>query len=107
MIIEIGKEFKHDWYGDCNPVIIDGNEVGILIHEVSDVIEINQIWIEPEYRRLGYGKAIVQYLFDLYPNKDIVGLCEPDKVAYGFWKSLGVEFNREDADWYIPFVLHC
>ena len=106
MRIEIGEKFVHDWFGESNAILVNGELVGIIIYEVNKNIEINRIAIEPEYRRQGIGAKVIEHLMNLHPYKNVVGMAEPDRVAVGFWKKLGAELDFENADWYIPFILN-
>lgn len=105
MIIEFSEKFVDDWFGECAKIIVDNIEVGIIIYEINETIKIDRIWINPEYRRQKLGTKIINQLMLTYPKKNLVGLSEPNQQACEFWKSLGAELNRDNADWYIPFII--
>ncbi len=52
--------------------VIDDNGVKgeIAVCEISNgILEIKNLAVLPEYRRRGYGKALIEFIFDKYKGK--------------------------------------
>ncbi len=56
--------------------IKDENEwVSLDYHEKEHTLYIDKVWVKENKRGLGLAKDIMDYFIDLYPNKEIIGLC--------------------------------
>lgn len=58
---------------------------------------VNSFWIQPEFRRKGYGTKIIKKLEKEYQNKveNIIVPCNTSGLALRFWLSLGYDYFCE------------
>lgn len=75
--------------------IIHNSEVKGIIEfkDKDDCFRIEYIKIYNEYRRMGIGTKVVNFIKEKNHNKCICGDSLPE--AIGFWTSIGVEFEEE------------
>ena len=72
-------------------IILDNNNIIGFIHiqDLIDEIDIIDIVIDEEYRRKGYGKSLINYIFDLYKDKKVILEVSVDnEAAVNLYKSL-------------------
>ena len=75
-------------------IILDNNNVIGFIHiqDLIDEVDIIDIVIDEEYRRKGYGKSLINYIFDFYKDKKVILEVSADnEAAVNLYKSL--DFN--------------
>lgn len=74
------------------------NEYGFIISQIiEDETEIFMIYIKPEFRGLGFGKKLLQGLFESLKIQDTIFLevSSENKIAHGFYEFMGFkEYNR-------------
>ena len=84
-------------------VIVDSNNVIGFIHiqDLIDEIDIIDIVIDDEYRRKGYGKSLMKYIFDLYKGKKfILEVAINNEAAVNLYKSLDFKVINERKGYY-------
>lgn len=72
-------------------IILDNNNIIGFIHiqDLIDEVDIIDIVIDEEYRRKGYGKSLINYIFDLYKDKKVILEVSVDnEAAVNLYKSL-------------------
>ena len=64
-------------------IILDNNNVIGFIHiqDLIDEVDIIDIVIDEEYRRKGYGKSLINYIFDFYKDKKVILEVSADNEA--------------------------
>ena len=64
-------------------IILDNNNVIGFIHiqDLIDEVDIIDIVIDEEYRRKGYGKNLINYIFDFYKDKKVILEVSADNEA--------------------------
>ena len=76
------QEYMIDRYidrGDMFVGIVDDNVavVCVVTREAEFLAEIKNIAVAPEYRRMGYGRAMLRYVENLYPDCTVqVGITD-------------------------------
>ena len=80
------QEYMIDRYidrGDMFVGIVDGNVavVCVVTREAEFMAEVKNIAVAPEYRRMGYGRAMLRYVENLYPDCTVqVGTGESHRI---------------------------
>ena len=78
LYVEFGMEiFKRTREGQTLYILSDSDseDVGrVVISVFSDVIRVHTLFVKPEYRDKGYGKALIEAVLRDYPEKRI-SLC--------------------------------
>lgn len=79
--------------------VLDDNGVKavcVVTNEGKGVCELKNIAVTPDFQRQGYGKRLINHLFDYYSgkyNQMIVGTGDVPS-ATGFYKSCGFEYSH-------------
>ena len=71
--------------------ILDNNNIIGFIHiqDLIDEVDIIDIVIDEKYRRKGYGKSLINYIFDFYKDKKVILEVSVDnEAAVNLYKSL-------------------
>lgn len=97
---DLAKEHEFDlFYGyeDYSDVIVISNEnnpVGLLDFYISSkgYIEIENIEIIDEYRKLGYASRAISTIQEIF-NLPITGYSTPNDDGYNFWYCMGAVFE--------------
>ena len=72
-------------------IILDNNNIIGFIHiqDLIDEVDIIDIVIDEEYRRKGYGKSLINFIFDFYKDKKVILEVSVDnEAAVNLYKSL-------------------
>jgi len=77
------KPHRSFWSGSHYPLPMEG----------PDVIEIQFIDVRLAHRRRGIGTAIIHWVAEQYPQRQMLALAE---ASDGFWQSLGWELITPD-----------
>ncbi len=99
------QEYMIDRYierGDMFVGIVDDHVavVCVVIREAEFLAEIKNIAVAPEYRRMGYGRAMLRYVENLYPDCTVqVGTGE-SPFTLDFYKSCGYSFSHRIPDFF-------
>ncbi|MGE5329919.1 MAG: N-acetyltransferase family protein [Deltaproteobacteria bacterium] len=82
----------------------EGHKIGMLKgsmkYQDKDSLWINSIIIAPEYRRMGYGKVVIESLIDYTKKKFklekvLVSVINDNTGAIGFWNRMGFYFVKK------------
>lgn len=68
----------------------------VVTNEGGGVCELKNIAVTPDFQRQGYGKRLINHLFDYYSgkyNQMIVGTGDVPRTI-GFYKSCGFEYSH-------------
>lgn len=68
------------------------NVIGFIFYQCNgNTINITNIVIDESFRKCGWGRKLVGYVMEKYPNKQFVAeyVINENKDAINFWKSLG------------------
>ncbi len=70
---------------------ISGDIMGyIVLSETGDDINVDDIAVLPEYRRMGIGKGLLKWSLQEYPDKNfLLEVRESNFPAIGLYKSMG------------------
>lgn len=80
---------------DTRVVISGEDRIGMLTaYQVDDYWYIGEIYLIPEYRGKGIGRAIMQHEIDKH-DKLLLRVAETNTHALDLYKSLGFEFTNE------------
>ena len=88
----------------------DGFKCGIVEFLLkNDYICLELIDVEKSFRRLGIGRAVINYLLHTYG--DIFGDCAPNQTSVDFWTAMDAEFEEDleediENNSCIPFVVY-
>lgn len=86
-------------------IIHESEAKGIIeFKNENEYVEIDYIKVYEEYRRMGIGTQVINFIKNKYPNKVIYGDSLPE--AIDFWTSIGVEFGEKmEGEITTPFRL--
>lgn len=81
-------------------VLEDGGEakgVCVVTQEGTGIYELQNIAVDPRYQRKGVGRAMVEFLWERYPDLEVLRLGTGDSPStLGFYQALGFrETGRE------------
>lgn len=102
----ISKKIERDQYdtlnNDCTHFLIKYKNINIgtircLIYE-SDIIKIQRFCFLKEYRKLGLGKKVLQYIEDYYKKEKSIIELDSQYQVYKFYKKCGYIENSN------PFI---
>lgn len=71
----------------------------------TPVVVLDDLWVEPEYRRKGYGKALVEYAMDMIHKAERhaeIGILAGNTGASAFWHSIMPSLIKMHTYYYIP-----
>ena len=71
----------------------------------TPVVVLDDLWVEPEYRRKGYGKALVEYAMDMIHKAERhaeIGILAGNTGASAFWHSIIPSLVKMHTYYYIP-----
>ncbi|MCI8371223.1 MAG: GNAT family N-acetyltransferase [Lachnospiraceae bacterium] len=90
--------------------ILDPNlrAVCIITMESDEIIEIKNIAVLPEYRKMGYGKSMITYIINKYKNDYCllqVGTGESD-LTVPFYEKCGFTYSHRINNFFIDNYSH-
>lgn len=75
--------------------------------EGPGIYEIQNIAVDPRYRRRGLGRALVDFLWSRYPDLDILRLGTGDSPStLGFYRALGFRETGREAGYFARHYDH-
>ena len=86
----------------------DLKAVGVVTNEGAGVLELKNIAVYPVYRRKGYGKKLIEYLFDHYRKMGSLMLVGTGEVpaTLDFYQSCGFVFSHRVSGFFTDYYDH-
>lgn len=90
--------------------LYDGNlkAAGVVTDEGNGVFELKNIAVYPEYQRKGYGKNLIEYLFERYRIRGRYMLVGTGEVpaTLGFYQECGFVFSHRVPRFFTDYYDH-
>ena len=90
--------------GDLFVLEAHGKALGVCVvtQEGPGVYEIQNIAIDPKYHRKGFGRALVEFVWDYYPTLTVLQLGTGDAPStLGFYRALGFRETGREKEYFI------
>lgn len=104
---EIVKEYLNS--GDLFAILLNKKTIGIalFIEESSQIIELKNIALLPDYRGKGYGKEVILNTFEIYKGKSfskmIVGTANSSIANLAFYQKVGFRITNIKHDFFAKY----
>ena len=95
--------------GDLFVLEQDGEPLGVCVvtREAPGEYELQNIAITPAWQRKGLGRALVEFVFDHYPDLQALRLGTGDSPStVGFYKALGFQETGREKDYFLRAYDH-
>lgn len=95
--------------GDLFVLEDDGEEKGVCVvtREGAGIYELQNIAVDPRYQRKGLGRAMVEFLWDRYPDLEVLRLGTGDSPStLGFYQALGFRETGREAGYFTRYYDH-
>lgn len=81
--------------------------VCVVTREAPGEYELQNIAITPAWQRKGLGRALVEFVFDHYPDSQALRLGTGDSPStVGFYKALGFQETGREKDYFLRAYDH-
>lgn len=91
-------------------VLEDGGEakgVCVVTREGTGIYELQNIAVDPRYQRQGVGRAMVEFLWERYPDLEVLRLGTGDSSStLGFYRALGFRETGREAGYFTRYYDH-
>lgn len=95
--------------GDLFVLEDDGEEKGVCVvtREGPGIYELQNIAVDPRYQRQGLGRAMAEFLWDRYPDLEVLRLGTGDSPStLGFYQALGFRETGREAGYFTRYYDH-
>lgn len=95
--------------GDLFVLEQNGEALGVCVvtREAPGEYELQNIAITPAWQRKGLGRALVEFVFDHYPDLQALRLGTGDSPStVGFYKALGFQETGREKDYFLRAYDH-
>lgn len=95
--------------GDLFVLEQDGEALGVCVvtREAPGEYELQNIAIVPAWQRKGLGRALVEFVWDRYPELHTLRLGTGDSPStVGFYKALGFQETGREKDYFLRAYDH-
>lgn len=97
-----------DW-GDLFVLEREGTvqAVCVVTREGPGRYELKNIAVDPDFQRMGLGRTLVEFIWDHYPDREILELGTGDSPStVGFYTALGLREFRREKDYFLKYYDH-
>lgn len=87
----------------------EGEALGVCVvtREGTGVYEVQNIAVDPKYQRKGIGRALIEFVWERYPDLKVLCLGTGDSPStVGFYQAMGFQERGREKDYFLQHYDH-